>query len=151
MVLEAEMGLEVRSSVTVKLRREEAFLLFTERMGNWWPLRRHSVFDAESVTVTVEPQVGGRLYESTADGRTSDWGTVTVWQPGAFVAMTWHPGYEAELATLVEVTFSDAPDGGTLVDLRHTGWEVHGSEAEESAATYRNGWPGVLELFAKAA
>jgi uncharacterized protein YndB with AHSA1/START domain len=152
MLMEArEVALEVRSSVTVGLPREEAFRLFTERMGSWWPLSRHSVYDAEAAGVTMEPRVGGRLYESAMDGRTSEWGTVTVWEPVDRVAVTWHPGYGEELATLVEVTFSDGPDGSTQVDLLHTGWEVHGDEASEAAATYRSGWPGVLERFAEAA
>jgi uncharacterized protein YndB with AHSA1/START domain len=152
MLMEAsDVALEVRSSVTVQLPREEAFRLFTDGIGRWWPLARFSVYEADATNVTMEPRLGGRLYESAADGRTSDWGTVTVWDPVDRVAMTWHPGYGEELSTVVEVTFSDAPDGGTQVDLLHTGWEVHGAEAEDAAATYRGGWSGVLELFARAA
>jgi len=150
MVVEADMVQEVRSSVTVKLPPDEAFRLFTERIGGWWPRDRHSVFGAEA-TVTMEPRLGGRVIESSADGQTSKWGTITEWQPGERMALTWHPGDEAELATLVEVTFSEAPDGGTLVDLLHTGWGVHGAEAAASAASYRDGWPTVLESLAKAA
>jgi uncharacterized protein YndB with AHSA1/START domain len=149
--VEADVARVVRSSVTVRLPRDAAFRLFTERMGSWWPLTTHSVFHAEAVAVTIEPVVGGRVYEATADGRTSDWGRITEWQPGERLAMTWHPGEGSDLATLVEVTFSDGPDGSTQEDLLHTGWEVHGDEASEAAATYRSGWPGVLELFAGAA
>jgi uncharacterized protein YndB with AHSA1/START domain len=151
MVMEADVALEVRSSVTVALPREEAFRLFTERIGSWWPLATHSVFAEEAVTVTMEPRVGGRLYEAAADGRTSDWGVVTAWEPVDRVTVTWHPGYEEALATLVEVTFEEAPDGGTQVDLLHTGWEVHGAEAAEQAASYQVGWVPVLAGFAKAA
>ena len=81
MAIEADVARVVRSSVTVKLPRDAAFRLFTERMGSWWPLATHSVFHAEAVAVTIEPVVGGRVYEATADGRTSDWGTITEWQP----------------------------------------------------------------------
>ena len=152
MLMEArDVGLEVRSTVTVKLPRDEAFRLFTERIGSWWPLSGHSVYEREAVGVTLEPRVGGRLYESSADGRTSDWGTVTVWKPYDHLAVTWHPGYGEEQATLVDVTFSEGPNGGTQVELRHTGWEVHGEIAQEAADTYRSGWPGVLALFAAAA
>jgi uncharacterized protein YndB with AHSA1/START domain len=151
MVMEADVALEVRASVTVALPREEAFQLFTERIGSWWPLATHSVFHADAVAVTIEPVVGGRVYEATGDGRTSDWGTITEWQPGERLAMTWHPGDESDLATLVEVTFSEAPDGGTDVDLLHTGWAVHGAEAAEQAADYQDGWVPVLERFVNAA
>jgi uncharacterized protein YndB with AHSA1/START domain len=147
----SDVAREVRSSVTVQLPRDEAFRLFTEGIGRWWPLATHSVFNADATNVTLEPRVGGRLYEEAADGRTCDWGSVTVWQPGERVAMTWHPGDEEALATLVEVAFSEAPEGGTLVDLRHTGWEVHGAEAEEDATGYQEGWPIVLAHFVRAA
>ena len=149
--VEADVERVVRSSVTVKLPRDAAFRLFTERMGSWWPLATHSVFHAEAVAITIEPAVGGRVYEATADGRTSEWGTITEWQPGERLAMTWHPGDESDLATLVEVTFSEAPDGGTHVDLLHTGWAVHGAEAAARAADYQQGWTALLEGFAKAA
>jgi uncharacterized protein YndB with AHSA1/START domain len=149
--VEADVARVVRSSVTVQLPRDAAFLLFTEGMGSWWPLATHSVFHAEAVAITIEPIVGGRVYESTADGRTSDWGTITEWQPGERLAMTWHPGDESYSATLVEVTFSEAPDGGTQVDLLHTGWAVHGAEAATMAAEYQPGWTAVLGGFAKAA
>jgi len=57
---------------------------------------------------------------------------------------------EEALATLVEVTFKEARDGGTLVDLLHTGWEVHGDKAEASAASYPEGWALVMERFVNA-
>jgi uncharacterized protein YndB with AHSA1/START domain len=155
MAIEVEMAADmapvVRSSVTVKLPPDAAFRLFTERMGIWWPLRTHSVFHAEAVAVTIEPVVGGRVFESTASGRTCDWGTIIEWQPGERLAMTWHPGEESDLATLVDVTFSEAPDGGTHVDLLHTGWAVHGSEAAARAADYQQGWTALLKGYAKAA
>ena len=56
--------------------------------------------------------------------------------------MTWHPGDESDLATLVEVTFSQAPDGRTHVDLLHTGWAVHGAEAAARAAELSAGMDG---------
>jgi uncharacterized protein YndB with AHSA1/START domain len=49
------------------------------------------------------------------------------------------------------VTFSEAPDGGTHVDLLHTGWAVHGAEAAARAADYQPGWAALLEGYAKAA
>lgn len=150
-MFEPDVALKVRSSVTVALPRGDAFRLFTERIGAWWPLARHSVFAGEALTVTMEPRIGGRLYEATANGRTSDWGVVTTWEPVDRVAFTWHPGDDEALATLVEVTFIDAPDGGTRVDLLHTGWEVYGDMAGSAAAGYPAGWALVLERFVDAA
>ena len=80
--VEAYVARVVRSSVTVKLPRDAAFRLFTERMGSRWPLATHSVFHAEAVAVTSPSSAA--MYEAAADGRTSDWGTITEWQPGSW-------------------------------------------------------------------
>jgi uncharacterized protein YndB with AHSA1/START domain len=65
--------------------------------------------------------------------------------------MTWHPGFEAERATLVEVTFSGTVEGGTLVELVHGGWEALGEGATAARTGYEQGWPMVLGRFADAA
>jgi len=147
----ADTGLAVRKSVTVPLAPADAFRLFTERMAAWWPLPTHSVYENEATGVVVEPRVGGRIYETTDDGRTSDWGVISAWEPGRRFATSWHPGNDPALATQVDVRFSHTPDGGTQVDLVHTGWEARGADAPTIAAGYDNGWRYVLGCFVEAA
>jgi uncharacterized protein YciI len=78
-----------------------------------------------------------------------DLGQVTRWEPSAAVAFTWHPGYAAERASAVEVTF--APSGEqTLVTLTHSGWEAFADPAA-ARAEYDQGWPAVLGAFQSAA
>ena len=144
-------GMAVRKSVTVPLAPADAFRLFTERMATWWPLATHSVYWTEATGVMVEPRIGGRIYETTDDGRTSEWGVVSAWSPGVRFATSWYPGNEPELATQVDVTFSPTPDGGTRVDLVHTGWEARGTEAVKLASGYDTGWDFVLGRFVEAA
>ena len=67
--VEADVARVVRSSVTVKLPRDAAFRLFTERMGSWWPLATHSVFHADAVAITIEPVVGGGYTKGGPPGR----------------------------------------------------------------------------------
>jgi uncharacterized protein YndB with AHSA1/START domain len=144
-------GLAVRSTVSVPLPPEAAFRLFTEGMGGWWPLGTHSIFGAEATGIVVEPRVDGRVYEVTADGRRGEWGVVRTWQPGARFAMSWYPGNEPELGTHVEVRFAATAEGGTRVDLRHTGWESRGADAARVAASYDAGWSFVLGRYLAAA
>jgi len=146
-----ETGMVVRSSVTVPLARGAAFHLFTEQMGSWWPLQSHSVYGDEATGVVIEPRVGGRVYETTDDGRTSDWGIVSIWEPGERLAMSWHPGNDPELATHVDIRFTATADGGTLVNLVHTGWEIRGTEAGKAVAGYTTGWKFVLGHYVAAA
>lgn len=141
----------VRTSVTVPLTPADAFRLFTAQTVSWWPLATHSVYEAAATGVVIEPWVGGRVYETTDDGRAADWGIVSAWEPGERFAMSWHPGSDQALATQVDVRFSRTPDGGTTVDLVHTGWEVRGADAPEIAAGYDTGWRLVLGRFAEAA
>ncbi len=146
-----DSGMAVRKSVTVPLAPADAFRLFTERMATWWPLATHAVHETEATGVVVEPRIGGRIFETTDDGRTSEWGVVSAWSPGERFATSWHPGNEPALATQVDVTFSPTPDGGTRVDLVHTGWEARGTDAVKLASGYDSGWDFVLGRFIGAA
>ena len=147
----AESDMVVRSSVTVPLAPADAFRLFTDELAGWWPLPTHSVHAEAATGVVIEPRVGGRIYETTADGRTADWGVVSAWEPGERFATSWHPGNDPALATQVDVRFSPTPTGGTAVDLVHTGWELRGVDAPKIAAGYDTGWKLVLGRFVEAA
>ena len=107
-----ESGMVVRSEVSVPLAPAEAFDLFAREIASWWPLATHSVYGEEATSVVIEPRVGGRVYETTDDGRTSEWGIVSAWQPGERLAMSWHPGNEPGLATQVDISFRATAEGG---------------------------------------
>lgn len=141
----------VRSSVRVPISPEDAFRLFTDGASSWWPLPTHSVYADDATGVVYEPRAGGRVYETTADGRTAEWGVISVWEPGERLAMSWHPGNEPALATQIDIHFSETPEGGTLVDLVHAGWEVRGADAEKMMAGYDTGWKFVLGKYVDAA
>lgn len=141
----------VVKTVVVPIAPESAFRLFTESMALWWPLGSHSVFGAESVSVTFDPRVGGQLTETSSAGQHSVWGSVTAWAPPDSVSFTWHAGRDPKAAQQVAVTFTvEAP--GTRVRLEHTGWEVLGDDAEEVRGSYDDGWDRVfMEAYGGAA
>jgi len=139
----------VRKSVVVEATVEHAFRVFTERIGEWWPVKTHSVHEEHADTAGLEPRLGGALYELWSGGR-EEWGTITVWEPPHRLVHTWHPGHGLEEATEVEVRFS--PQGGsTLVELEHRGWEARGARGAEIRAGYDSGWARILELYVAAA
>jgi uncharacterized protein YndB with AHSA1/START domain len=136
----------LRREVIVDAGRDLAFAVFTERIGAWWPLGRHSVYGDRAAVTFDGARVGARIVESAAGVDDAVWGTVTAWRPGELVAFTWHPGMTPETASKVAVTFEDV-DGKTLVTLEHTGWEIFGDRAAEERASYAGGWTTVLDRY----
>ena len=112
-----------------------------DEMAAWWPLATHSVGREDAVDVRVEGRIGGRIIETTKDGTSYTWGTLTDWSPPERLAFTWHPGYDEAAATHVDVTFAPADDG-TELTLVHSRWpDPDGAEAR---AMYDTGWDYVL-------
>jgi len=100
----------------------------------------------------MEGRVGGRLFERDRAGKEHVWGIVTAWEPPRRLVFTWHPGRSPDSAQDVELRFSDAGGGMTLVELTHTGWERLGEKAAEARGRYDKGWEFVLvECFGEAA
>jgi uncharacterized protein YciI/uncharacterized protein YndB with AHSA1/START domain len=135
----------VRREVTVGIDSRAAFALFTDRIGDWWPVAELSVF-GDGSSVGFED---GQIIERSG-GQASEWGTVTSWQPGERVSFTWHPGAAAETASAVTVTFTDQGADQTLVILEHAGWEVF-ADPEAARGEYDHGWSMVLVLYRRAA
>jgi hypothetical protein len=55
-------------TVTVPQSVDDAFALFTERIGTWWPKATHSIGEDRVVDVVLEAWVDGRIYERQDDG-----------------------------------------------------------------------------------
>jgi uncharacterized protein YndB with AHSA1/START domain len=122
-----------------------AFEVWTSQFDRWWP-RGHSV-SGDPAAIVLEPCVGGRIFERTADGTEIDWGEVTVWDPPVRFGYLWHIRRDRADATDVELTFADAGDGTTHLRILHTGWERLGAGAQEWRDANRGGWGGLLPHF----
>ncbi len=139
----------IRREILVDADPDAAFEVFTAGLGRWWPVDEKSVH-GKGATVAFDD---GQIVERPADGGADDgaagepvvWGTVTRWEPPTAVAFTWHPGYPAERASQVVVTFA-AEGTQTLVRLEHTGWESFADPAA-ARAEYDQGWPVVLGCY----
>jgi hypothetical protein len=142
----------VRRTVTVRAPQRRAFDVFTSGIGSWWPIEGHSLEDGEPV---IEPRVGGRFYERTADGRELDWGQVAAWEPPDRVLLLWQLNpewaFDPDRATAMEVEvrfIAEGPDR-TRVELEHRGFEVHGAAAEEFRERFdeARGWSQILAAY----
>lgn len=145
-------GIEpIRKSITVPRSPEEAFKIWTEGIGGWWPAAQgHSIGEERVVDVVFESKLDGRVYEVWDDGAEHDWARVIVFEPPHRFVMSWQPNPGRPAPTEVEVRFT-ADGAGTRVDLEHRAWERLGDEATESRASYDGGWPSTLERYREAA
>jgi uncharacterized protein YndB with AHSA1/START domain len=119
-------GDSARVSVMVAVPPPLAFEIFTEEIDRWW--RRGVKFrptGGRGGFLRIEPQVGGRLFESVdgaAGASVFEVGRVRVWEPPQRLAFTWrNANYAADEQTEVDVVFAPA-DAGTLVTVTHSGF-----------------------------
>ena len=140
----------VSKQIKVRVPPEQAFQVFTNQIGSWWPHDTHSIGLDRTKTVILEPHVGGRLYEIFDDGTEHDWGSVLEWEPPHRVTVSWHVSRGPEVFTEVEVQFV-AVEGGTEVRLEHRHWERLGAEGVDLRAQYNDGWNPVLDRYVTAA
>ena len=137
----------VRRSVGVDLPVADAFRLFTEEIGSWWPTESHAIAAGRVKEVVWEPRAGGEVYEVAEDGGRAHWADILAWEPPHRFVLAWKVNPEVP-ATEVEVRFSAYEDGaGTRVELEHRGWERLGELGEEARAGYDTGWETVLGCY----
>ena len=136
----------INKSVHVRRSPEDAFRLFVDEIGRWWPLHtgKYTYDPARAQDVILESHVGGRFFERYSDGEEFVIGQVVECQRPSRILFTWSAGPDA--FTEVEVRFtSDA--GGTRVDLQHRGVEKMGPQAHG----FEEGWGEVLGYYVAAA
>jgi uncharacterized protein YndB with AHSA1/START domain len=140
----------IQKSVSVAVPVEQAFRVFTDEIGVWWPVETFSVDPGRTESIVLEGWEGGRIVERTSTGDEHIWGTVLTWEPPSRLVCTWHPGRDGSEGHEVEVTF--VPEGdGTRVGLSHRGWENVVDQREERMASYVTGWDLVLSRYVEAA
>jgi uncharacterized protein YndB with AHSA1/START domain len=106
--------------------------------------------------VVFEGRPGGAIYTDQEDGTPCPWGTVLAWEPPHRFVFAWQVNpdwqYEPDLAKCseVEVRFTPADDGTTLVELEHRNLERHGGDyvTMREKVSHEGGWTGLLVMFA---
>jgi uncharacterized protein YndB with AHSA1/START domain len=129
---------------------EHAFAVWTTRTAAWWPTG-HSASGDPDTLVVLEPRLGGRIFERTPDGTEIDWGEITVWNPPRQLSYIWHINRDRSDATDVDLTFADAGDGTTTLEIVHSGWERLGTEGQTWREANTNGWGALIPNFLAAA
>lgn len=149
----------VRRSIRVRTTAERAFRLFAEEMGAWWP-KTHHIGSSPMKDIVVEGRVGGAIYTEQEDGTACPWGSVLAWEPPHRFLFAWQitPQWQfepdPEKCSEVQVLFTPADDGTTLVELEHRNFHRHGGDFARMRGEVGNeagGWGALLRLFAQKA
>jgi uncharacterized protein YndB with AHSA1/START domain len=131
---------------------DHAFVVFTERISDWWPLHTHSIHQEHAATCRIEPEPGGEMYELSDTGQREHWADVTAWEPPHRLVLAWRVNPEAPAETEIEVRFEETAPGRTRVELVHRNWELLGPElAVPARDSYQDGWGPILARYAEAA
>jgi uncharacterized protein YndB with AHSA1/START domain len=146
----------IRGTITVGVPVDQAFRVFTDAFGSWWPPDYH-IGQADMAAAILEPRAGGRWYEQGVDGSECDWGRVLAFQPPHRLVVTWQINGEwrydpdPEHASEIEVRFTADGPGQTVVELEHRLLDrLVGGQALRDGITGGGGWTAILELYAKA-
>jgi uncharacterized protein YndB with AHSA1/START domain len=131
----------IRKSVVVAASADVAWKLFTERMGEWWPLASHSHGGEQAETAMATPE---RIFERWSDGTEKTWGRMLAWEPPRRLLFTWE--ISDDCGSEVEVRFTPEGDA-TRVELEHRGWDA---AAEQTWRNYDRGWGFVLQHLEQA-
>src|SRR5260221_657955 len=93
------------------------------------------------------------IFERVAAGNETRWGKVLAWEPPSRLLLGWQincdKGYAPDLLTEVELSFTPAAGGFTLVTLEHRNLERFGADAARQAERIGGGWPARLAEFAE--
>ena len=136
----------LRLTFEVDCPPDHAFMVWTERIGQWWPAD-HTATGEPNLQVVLEGRVGGRIFERTQEGTEHEWFEVTLSEPPHRFVYLWHLKRDREDATEVEIRF--VPHGpATSVEIEHPGWERLGMEVGRSWRD-RNmgGWSTLLPHY----
>ncbi len=143
-------------TIEVPCSQEKAFGIFVNEINSWWPLSTYSVAAKAgevAKSLRMEPELGGKIVETSEDDTEYLWGTVKSYDPYDSFSMDWHPGKPAESASLVEVRFTALGNERTRVELTESNWEAAaaGDKVGKVRASHRPGWILIFEQAYKSA
>ncbi len=147
----------VQAWVVVALPLDDAFDLFAQGIGRWWP-RAYAHGGDGFVTMTIEAVPGGRWFERNLEGQEWDWGEVRDFDPSRRIVVSLAvnplrlsepPGHTSE----VEFRFEPAGRMRTRVVVVHHDFAAQDEDAERlrEALASRQGWSFILAAYAGAA
>ena len=130
----------IEAEVRIDAAPDVVWRALTEQVGSWWPYR----FNDDSVSVVLEPVVGGRFYEAfDENGAGALYATVTYLEPRRMLRVSGSMGLRGA-ASYVKIYELEPAGDGTIV---RTSASMMGAIPEETRAGYRTGNQEVLDAL----
>jgi uncharacterized protein YndB with AHSA1/START domain len=127
--------LHIDREVQINASPSQVFHALTQAVDGWWAFR------SAGATVTLEPVLGGRWYEETADADDRLWGTVTRIKPMEVLEVTGSIGMTGPAVNVVSYTL-ESIGAGTRLKLSHHGIGL-------VSEGYEEGWKELLGTHLK--
>jgi uncharacterized protein YndB with AHSA1/START domain len=145
----------VGHSIVVQGEIEQAFEVFTDGIGTWFP-SEYNLLEVDIAERVFEPRVGGHIYDRGTDGTECHWARVLAYEPPNRVVFSWDISPQWQIETTpertseVEVRFTPEGPDRTRVELEHRHLDRHGEGWEQSRESVAGdgGWSGCLRRFA---
>lgn len=130
----------VELEVEIDAPRERVWQGLTDEIGEWWP---QEFFTTKSPRFTLEPRVGGHMYEDTGDGTGAIWFQVTAVRPLESMHLQGHiaPPFGGPATSLVTLALEER-DGKTVFKLTDA---LFGVLPEKDRECLVKGWRQIFE------
>jgi len=144
----------VRKEIIVDAPVEQAFAVFTERIGDFKP-PEHNLLQVPIAATVFEPRVGGHIIDRGEDGTECRWASILAYDPPHRVCFSWDINLRWQLeanpdkTSEVEVTFTPDGPARTRVVLTHRHLDRHGDGWENMRDAVGSGWS--LDRYAEVA
>ena len=132
---------DVQLEIRIDADRDRVFGALVDETAAWWP--NGFYVGAAPRGVTIEPVVGGRVFEDWGDGQGAMWATVTAIRRGERLEWAGDMGPDFAGPARSLVSFRLRGDGDrTVVEFRDT---TYGQLAEDAVKGIEHGWRELLE------
>ena len=146
----------VQTSIVVEAPIDQAFSVFTEGIGSWWP-PEYNLLEVDIAERVFETRVGGQVYDVGTDGSECRWARVLAFEPPERFIISWDisPQWQIETdpdkTSEVEVRFASETPERTRVEVEHRNLDRHGDgwEGLRDSVGSDSGWPGCVRRFAE--
>ena len=142
----------------VKATSERAFAVFVDELHTWWP--RDLTWARDNLDhIGIEAKIGGRAFERDRNAQTATWGTVLSMKRPEHIVFAWQiradrsPEPSEAAASRVDARFITVEPQLTDVVVVHRDFPRHGEgwQAYKAQMAGKQGWPRLIEAYAKAA